>query len=34
MAKSFCCYKSHEVSLCGGRTYSLYLDATVVPARY
>ena len=32
--KLFCCYNSHEVSLCGGRIYSLYIDATVVPARY
>jgi hypothetical protein len=25
---------SHEVSLCGGSIYSLYIDATVVLARY
>ena len=32
--KSFCCYNSHEVSLCGGRVYNLDVDAIVVPARY
>ena len=32
--KSFCCYNSHEVILCGGRIYNLYIDATVVLARY
>jgi len=26
-------YNSHEVSLCGGRTYSLHVDATLVLAR-
>ena len=25
---------SHEVSLCGGRIYNLYVDATVVLARF
>ena len=30
----FCCYNSHKVSLCGGCKYSLYVDATVVLARY
>ena len=25
---------SHEVSLCGGRIYNLYIDATVVLALY
>jgi len=28
--KPFCCYNSLEVSLCGGRIYSLCVDATVV----
>ena len=28
--KLFCCYNSHEVSLCGCRIYSLYIDAVVV----
>jgi len=32
--KSFCCYNSHEVSLCGGCLYSLFVDATVVLAQY
>jgi len=27
--KSFCCYNSHDVSLCCGRIYSLYVGATV-----
>jgi len=27
-------YSSHQVSLCGGHTYSLSVDATVVLARY
>jgi len=31
---SFCCYNSHAVSLCGGRIYRLYIDATFVLARY
>jgi hypothetical protein len=30
--KSFCCYNSHEVRLCDGSTYSLYVDAAVVLA--
>jgi hypothetical protein len=32
--KSFCCYNSPEVSQCVGLIYNLYVDATVVPARY
>ena len=28
--KSLCRYSSHEVSLCGGCIYSMYVDATVV----
>jgi len=32
--KSFYCYNSHEVSLCDGRIYVLYVDATFLLARY
>ena len=32
--KPLCCYSSHEVSLCGGRIYTMYVDAAVVLARY
>ena len=32
--KSFCCYNSCEVRLCGGCTYSLHVDAVVMLARY
>ena len=31
--KSLCRYSSHEVILCGGRIYSLYVDVAVVLAR-
>jgi hypothetical protein len=30
----FCFFNSHDVSLCGGRINNLYVDATVVLARY
>jgi hypothetical protein len=32
--KLFCCYKCHEVRLCGGCIHNLYVDAAVVLARY
>jgi len=32
--KSLYCYSSHEVSLCGGCIWSLYVYATVMLARY
>ena len=34
LAKIIFSYNSHEVSLCGGRMYSLYVDATVLLAQY
>jgi hypothetical protein len=32
--KSLCCYNSHAFTHGGGRIQSLYVHATVVPARY
>lgn len=34
MLKSLCYSNSHEVGLCGGRIDNLYVEATVVLARY
>ena len=34
MLKFFVATISHEVSLCGGRIYNLYIDVTVVLALY